>query len=149
MKSYFSMKSLFDISIAWLFGLFIPILTYLQAVYVITFTDFVIGVTVAVMARERFSWLKSVRLIAKFVCYTGLLVSTYQFQILLKIPTFNIGEFEISIALGVAGVVAYAEIKSILKNIKAAFGIDIGGWLKNKFSSLKQLDTEQKSDDNT
>jgi hypothetical protein len=146
---YVSMKSFLDISIAWLFGLFIPILTYLQAVYTITFMDFIIGVSVAMLGKQNFSWQKAARLIAKFVCWTGLLVATYQFQILLKIPTFNIGEFEISIALGVAGVVAYAEIKSILKNIKTGFDIDITGWVNSRFSFLKNLDTEQKKDDNT
>ncbi len=142
------MKSFLDISIAWLFGLFIPILTYLQAVYTITVMDFIIGVTVAMLAKENFSWLKAARLAAKFVCWTGLLVSTYQFQILLKIPTFSIGEFEVSVALGVAGVVAYAEIKSILNNIKIGFGIDISGWLTDKFTIIKQFDTEKQKENN-
>lgn len=146
-SKYFIMKPMIDISIAWLFGLFVPILTYLQAVYVITFGDFVIGVTVAMLAKEDFSWRKALLLIAKFVCWTFLLVSTYQFQQLLKIPTIALGEFQLSIAVFVAGVIAYAEVKSIFKNIKTGFGIDIEGLLYSKFSMLKDF-TEKKQGSN-
>ena len=148
-SKYLIMKPIMDISIAWLFGLFIPILTYLQAVYVITFGDFIIGVTVAMLAKEVFSWRKALLLIAKFVCWTFLLVSTYQFQQLLHIPVIPLGEFQLSIAVFVAGVIAYAEVKSIFKNIKSGFGIDIQGLISSKFSMLKEFNTEKKQGNDT
>ena len=81
-----SMKHIAEIFLAWVFGLFIPILTYLQIVYFITFADFVVGITAAILAAEAFSWRKASLLIAKFVIFTFLLAATYQIQLLLKNP---------------------------------------------------------------
>jgi len=55
----------------------------------------------------------------------------------------------LSIAVAVAGVIAYAEFKSILDNVKKAFDIDIKGFLTVTFSFLKTFDTEKKKDGDT
>jgi hypothetical protein len=148
-KLFERMKSVAEILIAWAFGLFLPVLAYLQIVYFITFADFVMGVTAALLAAEAFSWRKARFLIAKFVAWTLLLASTYQIQLLLHIPPVKLGDFELSIAVAVAGVIAYAEFKSILDNVKKAFDIDIKGFLTVTFSFLKTFDTEKKKDGDT
>jgi Bacteriophage holin family len=148
-KLFERMKSVAEILIAWVFGLFMPVLTYLQIVYFLTFADFVMGVTAALLVSEAFSWRKARFLIAKFVAWTLLLASTYQIQLLLHIPTFEFGDMQFSIAILVAGVIAYAEFKSILDNIKKAFGIDLKGFLTGIFPILKNFDpteTEKKND---
>jgi hypothetical protein len=66
---------------------------------------------------------------------------------LLKIPSIKVGELELSVTLAVAGVVAYAELKSIFKNIKEVFGIDIGGFIGSKFEFLKNFNTKNEGTD--
>jgi hypothetical protein len=147
LSKHSAMKPMFEIILAWFFGLFIPILAYLKVVYFISFADFMIGVTAAIIAGQTFSWRKASLLVAKFVCWTFLLASTYQIQLLLKIPSIKVGELELSVTLAVAGVVAYAELKSIFKNIKEVFGIDIGGFIGSKFEFLKNFNTKNEGTD--
>ena len=141
------MKGITNAILAWGFGLFIPVLSYLQVVFTITVADFVIGVTAAFLASESFSWKKASLLIAKLVSFGLLIVSTYQIQFMLQLPPISIGTFELNTAVLVAGVICVAELKSILRNVKSAFGIDIWGLLTDKIPFLKSLDTE-KNDSN-
>jgi hypothetical protein len=144
--NYQRMKSIFNAFVAWAFGLFIPVLVYLQVVYFVVFADFVVGVTAALLAHERFSWQKALTVVGKFVAFSFLIAATYQIQTLLQIPPIVIGEFQLGTAVLVAGVLCVAELKSILRNIKSAFGIDIIGYLGDKVPIIKALDTEQKTE---
>lgn len=137
------MKSLLNALIAWSMGLFIPVLVYLQAVYIVTFADFIIGCTAALLAQEKFSWQKASLLVAKFVCFGFLIMATYQIQEMVKIPPIGIGDLQLNSAVIVAGIICVAELKSILRNIKSAFGIDIYSFLFSKVPFLKNFDTDE------
>jgi hypothetical protein len=141
------MKGITNAVLAWGFGLFIPVLPYLQGVFTITVADFLIGVTAALLASESFSWKKASLLAAKLLVFGLLIVSTYQIQLLLQLPPITIGSFELNTSILVAGVICVAELKSILRNVKSAFGIDIWGLLTDKVPFLKSLDSEKRNGD--
>lgn len=139
----FYMKPMLDIFLAWILGLFLPVLAYIQIVYFITFADFAIAVINVFAMGEVFSWRKARYLIAKFAAWGLLLAVCYQIQLLLHIPAIHIGDLELSIAAAVAGVIGYAETKSILNNIKKGFGIDIQAFIFDKIGIAKAFDSDK------
>lgn len=141
LSKHITMKSLMDIVVAWFFGLFLPITIYLKAVYTIAFFDFLIGVTLAIYARN-FSWRKSATIGLKFVIYTGLIATINQIETLLGIPKLNIGDWHFSATLFVAGIIAWADTKSIIENTKKALGLEALSFLTERFPMLKNFDAK-------
>jgi peptidoglycan/LPS O-acetylase OafA/YrhL len=141
------MKFIIEAFLAFALSLVVPVLPFLQAVFVIVLCDFLIGITAALYSGERFSWKKLCLIGAKMVAFGSLIVAVFQIQKLLEITQPNIAGL-------VASVICLMELKSIDKNIEKLFGFSIWKFLMSKVSSLKELDesishAESNKDNNT
>jgi Bacteriophage holin family len=135
------MKFLFEAFLAFALSIVIPVLPFLQAVTVVFFVDFLIGVSAAMYLGEQFQWKKALLLLVKIVCFSSLLVSIFVIQKTLEITQPNFAGL-------VAGAFGLIELKSIDKNIEKLFGFSIWKYLLKKVSALKELDDSLENKDN-
>lgn len=136
------MKFIIEAVLAWTLSLIIPIFPFLQGVFIVIICDFIVGITAALYNREKFSWLKLSFFASKIVVFGFVLIAIHQITIILQLQQLNITGV-------VASIIMVFELKSIDKNVQKLFGISIWAAIRDKFSTLKEIDSsiDNKKDD--